>query len=126
MTKTPAQLDAEIAEVLNAPAKRVAVPAADLNVLAQAASFGNVSLNDLAPQARAASRLSKTYLTRVRAAGARVRGLFERGLLDAGGTYGEKYEITAAGRQALVDAGYAANAAGEWLKAGGRKPGWSA
>lgn len=125
--KSAAQLDAEIAASLGKlRSKRGAVAAADLNVLAQAATFGDVSVNDLAPQARTASRLSKTYLKRVRAAGARVRGLVERGLLEAGGTYGEKYTVTATGQQALINAGYATNAAGEWIKAGARRPGWIA
>ncbi len=119
---------AEIAAALKPPprSKRAAVAAADLNVLAQAASFGNISVDDLAPYARTANRLSKTYLTRVRAAGARLRSLAERELLDAGGTYSEKYVLTAAGRQALVDASYAPNAACEWLKPGARRPSWSA
>lgn len=124
MTKTPAQLDAEIAAVLKRPrSKRVVVVWADLNVLAQAASFGNVSVDDLAPSARTTANVSKSWLKRTRAANARLRSLAERGLLEE--EYGAKYVITEAGRQALVDAGYAPDAVGRWLKPGARRPSWS-
>jgi hypothetical protein len=124
--KTPAQLDVEIAEALARPrSKRVAVVWADLNVLAQAASFGNVSVGDLAPSARTTANVTKTWLKRTRAASARLRDLADRGLLAEAGTYGEKYVLTEAGRQALVDAGYAPTATGTWIKPGARRPSWS-
>ena len=142
--KSPAQLDAEIAAALATPRhaaapvpklaapaltpprrtkKRVAVVWADLNVLAQAASFGDISVGDLAPSARTTARVSKTWRERVRAAGARLRSLADRGLLEEG--YGEKYNLTEAGRQVLVDAGYAPTATGTWITPGARRPSWS-
>lgn len=121
--KTAAQLDTEIAAALKSPQSKC-VAWADLNVLAQAASFGDVSVSDLAPEARKATSISKTYFKRARAAVVRLRDLASRGLLED--QYGEKYEVTAAGRQALIDAGYAPNAGGEWLKPGARRPSWSA
>ena len=142
--KTPAQLDAEIAAALatprhatapvpkltapaltppRPPKKRVAVVWADLNVLAQAASFGDISVDDLAPSARTTARVSKTWRERVRAAGARLRNLADRGLLEEG--YGDRHTLTEAGRQVLVDAGYAPTATGTWIKPGARRPSWS-
>lgn len=106
-------------------AKDLSVPWADLNVLAQAASYGDVSVTDLAPSPRTVARVSKTLIKRTRAAQARLRSLAGRGLLVEAGTYGDKYAPSEAGRRALVDAGYSPNAAGEWLKAGARKPSWS-
>jgi hypothetical protein len=133
--KTPAQLDAEIAAALATPApsaamtprpkKRAAVPWADINVLAQAISFGEVTMDDLAPPARTASSMSKTYRKKTRAAYARLRSLADRGLLEGQGFLGEKYVITETGRQVLVDAGYAPNAGGSWIKPGARRPTWS-
>ena len=142
MKTAPAQLDREIAEALatpkheaasvpkiaspappRRPKKRVTVVWADLNVLAQAASFGDISVDDLAPSARTTARVSKTWRERTRAAGARLRGLAERGLLEEG--YGDKYTLTETGRQVLVDAGYAPTATGTWIKPGARRPSWS-
>ena len=138
--KTTAQLDAEIALALatprheaasatpaltppRQPKKRVAVIWTDLNVLAQAASFGDISVDDLAPSARTTARVSKTWRERVRAASARLRSLADRGLLEEG--YGDKYTLTEAGRQVLGDAGYAPIATGTWIKPGARRPSWS-
>ena len=117
-----AQLDAEIAEALS---KRQSskITAHDLNVLAQAASFGNVSVEDLAPSARTVARISPSALKRARAARRRINDLTGRGLLVE--VYGDRYEITDAGREALVAAGYAPNRAGSWLKPGARVPGWA-
>ena len=142
--KTPAQLDAEIAAALatprheaasvpkltapaltppRRPKKRVAVVWADLNVLAQAASFGDISVDDLAPSARTTARVSKTWRERTRAAGARLCSLADRGLLEEG--YGDRCTLTEAGRQVLVDAGYAPTVTGTWIKPGARRPSWS-
>jgi hypothetical protein len=133
--KTATQLDREVAEALagqqpavlaltpRRPKKRVAVVWADLNVLAQAASFGDISVEDLAPSPRTTARVSKTWRERTRAAAERLRSLADRGLLEEG--YGDKHTLTEAGRQVLVDAGYAPTASGTWINPGARRPSWS-
>jgi hypothetical protein len=118
MTKTSAQLNAEIAEVL-----RQKITVHDFNVLAQAASFGDVSIEDLAPSPRTVARISPSLRTRQRAAWRRVEKLVQQGLLTE--TYGDRYIVTDAGRAALTTAGYAPNRAGSWLKPGARIPGWA-
>lgn len=99
------------------------INAHDFNVLARAASFGDTSVEDLAPQPRHAPRLSPSHRKRARAARRRIEGLVWQGLL--GETTGDRYIVTDAGRAALVAAGFVANRAGYWLKPGARVPGWA-
>jgi hypothetical protein len=126
-TKTrSAQLDREIDEVL---AKAIKLHAHDLNVLAQAASFGDISLEDLAPSPRTVARISPTSHKRTRAALCRLEGLVAAGLLEPkGGSRGvgaSRYTITNAGRAALTAAGYVQESTGYWLVPGADRPRWT-
>lgn len=124
MTKSPAQLDAEIAEVLAKPrAARSKVALRDLDLLAQAMSFGDISVEDLVPSPRTIARLSPSNIKRSRAAHRRLTALVEQGLLEEG--YGDRFAATSAGKDALVAAGFEPNRAGSWLKPGARVPGWA-
>jgi len=96
----------------------------DLDLLAQAVSFGDVSVEDLVPSPRTIARLSPSNLKRSRAARRRLVALVERGLLEE--AYGDRFVPTTAGKEALVAAGFAPNRAGSWLRPGARVPGWAA
>jgi hypothetical protein len=58
--------------------------AADLNVLAQAASFGDISVFTLVPPARTVATVSKTYREKCRRARERLISLVTAGALIEG------------------------------------------
>jgi hypothetical protein len=122
--KRSAQLDREIAEVL-AKAPSIKIHVHDLNVLAQAASFGDLSLQDLAPSPRTVARISPTNHKRTRAARHRLDGLVGAGLLETSGIHGSRYTITDAGIAALTAAGYVREPSGYWLVPGAVRPRWT-
>lgn len=97
--------------------------AADLNVLAQAASFGDISVFTLVPPARTVATVSKTYREKCHHARERLISLVTAGMLVEG--YAERHTITEAGRAALLAAGYKRESNGLWLKLGARRPGWA-
>lgn len=99
------------------------VTAANLNILAQAASFGDISVFTLVPPARTVATVSKTYRKKCHRAQARLTGLVAAGMLVEG--YAERHTITDAGRVALLVAGYVRDEGGSWLKPGARRPGWA-
>jgi hypothetical protein len=130
MTKTSAQLDADIAEALtkqrtgrDISTKRQQVGLRDLDLLAQAMSFGDVSVEDLVPSPRTIARISPSNLKRSRAAWRRLTALVERGLLEE--AFGDRFSVTPAGKDALVAAGFEQNRTGYWLKPGRNVPGWA-
>lgn len=128
MAKTSSQLDAEIAEALTRPlttstsAKKL--DARQLDLIAQAASFGSVNVDDLVPQPRTVATIRPERLKRTRRAAKRLRELAEAGMLVE--VYGDKYELTDAGRAALETAGFVKQSTGYWIKPGVKRPGWAA
>lgn len=118
--KTAAQLEREIAEALT---RTKQLGARQLDLLAQAASFGSVSVADLLPRPRTVALLRPERVARERRATARLYELVEAGMLEE--VYGDKYEATTAGLAALRSAGFVPGPTGFWIKPGARRPGWT-
>jgi hypothetical protein len=96
----------------------------DLDLLARAASYGTVDLEDLVPPAKRTARLSRTRVERNRTAFARLRSLEMQGYL-AGSPLNSRFEPTAKGFNALKSAGFSPNKVGYWLRPDAVRPGWS-
>ena len=100
------------------------------NILAQAASFGDVSVEDIAPSPSTVARASKSLRVRqisarrsINALARSINALVAAGLLVE--VYGDRFEPTTEGLAALKQRGYVRHHNGAWLRDGARTPSWA-
>lgn len=98
---------------------------AQLDLLAQAATFDVVWLRDSCPSPKYHATISNTHRQCVARWHRNVQPLADSGLLEIGDLTGGSYEITPRGLSVLEAHGYSKDSRGMYLKRGSKPPKWS-